>query len=482
MGLRDYLQIITKRWRIVAGCLLLCLAAGLAATLAIPATYQAKTQLFVSARGSDAEQVYQGGTFSQKRVKSYAEAATSPKVTKPVIDQLGLDLTPRQLEERISAKAPTNTVLIDLAVSDRSPRRAARIANAVGDQFADVIEKIETPAGSKHSPIKVSVTRQASAPTSPESPRPLVNVGLGLVIGLAVGLGLAILLETLDTTVKTAAGLGEVTGLPVLGTILHDPAAAAAAVGRRDPHSSWMEGFRQLRTNLQFAEVDHAPGVLVVTSALNGEGKTAVAENLAVTQAQVGTRVCVVDGDLRRPAIADALGLVGEVGLTNVLIGQASVEDAVQTTGSGFDVLASGPIPPNPSELLASDRMRETLQELRGRYDTVVIDSPPLLPVTDGAVLGEVADGTIVVARAGRTTKAQVLRAVEALRSVGARILGGVLNGLSVSKSDARAYGYGYTYRPQGTHRRNVGVSRSDRPENAPTARLSAVFDDQSGE
>ncbi|MGH3322289.1 MAG: polysaccharide biosynthesis tyrosine autokinase [Nocardioidaceae bacterium] len=462
MELRDYLHILAKRWRIAATVVLVCLAAAVAATFIMPPTYEAKTRLFVSVRGSgDLSQLYQGGSFTEQRVKSYADIATSPRVTKPVIDRLGLSLTPAELADKIAAEAPVDTVLINITVSDRSPRRAAEIANAVGQRFTKVVANLETPAGkpSPRSPVKVSVVQQAQPPLSPESPRPLLDIALGLVVGLALGVGLAILRETLDTSVKNADDLSQVTDAPVLAAILRDPTASKHPVAR-DPHGKRMEAFRQLRTNLQFAAVDHKPRTIIVTSAVADEGKSSVAGNLAVAVAQFGTRVCLVDGDLREPCVAEYFGLLSEIGLTTVLIGHGSVSDVVQPAVRGLDVLASGPVPPNPSELLASERMGAVLAELSERYDLVVVDTPPLLPVTDAAVLAGQTDGALLVTRATRTSRDQAAQAMEALRKVDARVLGAVLNMAPAKGRDAVTYGYAYSYRPSKGRRRREPAPR----------------------
>ena len=437
----------------VSGLVVAC-----AVTLATTAIYQASTQVFVSLRGTggDSSTAYQDNLFSQQRVKSYVKIANSPSVTQPVVARLGLGMTARELASKITADAPANTVLIDIRVRDAGPARARDLANAVATQFAAVVGRLESPDPRSPSPVTVTVVRPAELPTSPVAPRPVVNIALGLVVGAAVGIGLAVLREILDTTVKTSEDLQELTGNSALGVIAFDPQAQKAPlVSQADTRSMRLEAFRTLRTNLRFVDVDHPPKVVVLTSSVAGEGKSTTACNLALTLASAGTRVILVEGDLRRPRVADYMGLEGAVGLTDVLIGRAALDDVLQPwDNSPLSVLASGALPPNPSEMLSSAQMGELIASLRTRADMVLIDSPPLLPVTDAAVLTRECDGALLVVRQGRTTREQLTRSLEALRSVGARLLGTVLN--MAPTGGAHGYGYGYYT--------GYYSSRSDRP------------------
>jgi non-specific protein-tyrosine kinase len=279
-----------------------------------------------------------------------------------------------------------------------------------------------------------------------------VNLALGLLSGLALGAGCAVLRESLDTSVRTSQALAELMtkagGPPVLGSIVHDSRNARQLVAARyDTHGMRAEGFRQLRTNLRFVDVDRAPKVIAVTSALPGEGKTSVAVNLAAAMAEAGARVCLVETDLRRPTVARALGLVGDAGLTSCLIGQAQVQQVLQSTGT-FSVLTSGAVPPNPAELLGSEQFRTVLATLSEEFDHIVIDTSPVLPVADTAAMAPVVDGYVVVVRAARTSRTQVTAALDTLRLGGTPVLGTIFN-MAPQKGEEGAYGYAYTYRPQ---------------------------------
>ena len=254
--------------------------------------------------------------------------------------------------------------------------------------------------------------------------------------------------ELLDTSVKGADDVAEITAAPVLGNIFQDTDAKRAPHEVLTTATPWAEAFRVLRTNMQYVDIDHEQKVFVMTSSLPGEGKTTTAVNLAVTLTQAGQRVALVECDLRRPLIADRLELDGAIGTTSVLIGKVSAADVMQQyADTSLDVMVCGQIPPNPSELLQSHAMEMLLLELRTRYDVVILDAPPLLPVTDAALLATRADGAVVVVSHGRTTRDQLSTAIERLDSVGATTLGVVVN-RTPAKSASSAYGYGYGYAP----------------------------------
>jgi succinoglycan biosynthesis transport protein ExoP len=454
VDIRDYALVLRKRWRLIVLCTLLAAAASLAATLAATPKYQASAQLFVSTSGGMEAAVgnlQQGSQFAQQRVKSYADIIDNPDVVEPVVRELGLDVSPRLLAESIEASAPLDTVLINIDVTNEDPRQAQQVANAVATRFTEVASELETPEGGQSSPVKVSVVRTADLPTDPVSPRPKLNLALGLLVGLAVGIGAAVLRETLDTSIKGASDVQEQLDLPTLGLIAYDPEAGKRPlIVHADPHSTRAEAFRQLRTNLQFVDVDRKPRSIVVTSSVPQEGKSTTTCNLAIALTQAGLRVILVEADLRRPRLAEYLGMEGAVGLTDALVGRADLDDVLQSWGDGkLQVLASGPTPPNPSELLGSHQMGELLRDLESRCDLVLLDAPPLLPVTDAAVLTAQASGAMVVIRSGHTTREQASRAVEILRAVDAHLYGVVLNMVPTKGPGAYKYGYyGYGYAP----------------------------------
>jgi capsular exopolysaccharide synthesis family protein len=449
--LRDYIRVLRKQWVLIALTTALAIAAAIGYTVRATPLYQSSIKLFVSAqeRTTDTSSTaYQGGLFSQQRAKSYADLLSGPRVADSVVSSLRLPMTPAQLQSKITAQALPDTVLLTASVTDTNRAQAQRLANEVGVQFAALVEQLERPPTGGPAPIKVEVVENARLPSSPVSPKPTRNVGLALVLGLLLGIGLAVLRETLDTTVKSTQDLQERAGAPVLGVIGFDPEAKTRPlIVQTDPHSGRAEAFRQLRTNLQFVDVDHRPTSIVMTSSVSEEGKTTTTANLAISLSQAGIRVALLEGDLRRPRMAEYLGIEGAVGLTTVLVGRASLDDALQQWGdAGLLVLPSGATPPNPSELLGSQGMADLLRELESRVDLVLIDAPPLLPVTDAAVLSVIASGSLLVVRHGRTRREQVSTAIESLHRVDAHLFGVILNMAPTKGPDAYRYGYGYGY------------------------------------
>lgn len=451
MDLRKSLHLLRRRWRILAICVLLATAGAIVLTLLTPRSYTARAQFFVSAQepaGSDISSAYTGGLFTQQRVKSYVRVVQSTRVGALVRSEIRSQESAEAISARISASAPLDTVLINVAAVDRDPRRAQAIVTAIGKTFPQLVEQIERPAGGGDSPVKVSVVEPASLPTSPTSPRAPFNLGLGVILGLAAGVGVAVLRDALDSSITGPDEVRGLVGAPILGAINFDPdASKRPLVVVTAPSSARAESFRQLRTNLQFVDIEHPLRSVVFTSSVPGEGKSTTTCNLAITLTQAGLRVVLIEGDLRRPRIADYMGMEGAVGLTSVLLGRTTLDDALQPWGDGsLQVLASGPLPPNPSELLGSQGMQDLLRELERRADIVIIDAPPLLPVTDAAVLGTLTSGLVMLVRSNSTTREQVAGAVATVQAVGGVMLGAVLNMVPTKGPNSYSYGYGYSY------------------------------------
>ena len=300
----------------------------------------------------------------------------------------------------------------------------------------------------------VRIVDEAPLPAFAVAPNRKRALAFAVLVGLALGIGLALLIEKLDDSVKSPDELLTRFQLPVLGQI---PAIRASERGTNaaplnrlvshfDPRSVVAEAYRSLRTNLAFARARSKVRTLVLTSPGPADGKSTTVANLATTFAQQGQRTLLIDGDLRRAVLDKTFSIPRSPGLTELIVGAAVLDDAVHpTTVENLFVMGSGQLPPNPSELLGSDRMREVLAEVREQFDIVLFDSPPLLAVTDAAVLSTIVDGAILVVRTGSTTRQAVRRAAAHLRAVHARVLGAVLNDIDV-KSGSYYGGYGYYY------------------------------------
>lgn len=449
MDLRDYLRVLRRRWLLIAATTLLFVLAAAGLTALATPQYSSTAQLFITTQQSDtASDTYQGGLFSAQRVTSYADLVTKSTVlASTVIADLDLDETPTELQEQVTASVVLDTVNLEITVTDPDAAMAQAKAQSYATGLVDMIRQLETPEGETTAPVRATIVDPADLSTSPVSPKPARNIALGLLLGLIIGAAVAVLRELLDTSVKTPDDLLSATDAPVLGGITFDPSARQTPlVTSLEPHAPRVEAFRVLRTNLQFVEVDNPDKVFVVTSAVPEEGKSTTSVNLAITMAQAGHRTLLIEGDLRRPKATASLGLDYAVGVTTVLLGKVTLDDAIQKhPDSDLDVLASGTIPPNPAELLQSNAMADLLKQIRDRYDMVIIDAPPLLPVTDAALLASQADGALLVVRYGKTTKDQLAQAVGRLHQVDATPIGVVLN-MVPNKRRSSAYGYGYGY------------------------------------
>lgn len=453
VDLQSYLRVLRKHWRKIPLVTLAIMAMVAGITYLLPKNYESQLQFFVSTVDtSNTAQLEQGSTFLQQRVKSYSQLLASPIVLGPVVKKLDLAETTNELAGRITATIPTDTVLIDVTVSDHDPHQAQRIANAIGEQFPKTISDLERVSPDAASPVKVTLTKPPSFQPNPVSPRPVRNLAVALVLGLVIGIGISLLSNLLDTKVHTKDDVEELLDGPaVIGSIPFDADAPARPllVGAGPP-SSRSESFRALRTNLAFVGTGERAQTIVMTSSLPGEGKTTTGANLGMVLAESGASVCLVEADLRRPRLLEYFGLEGAVGLTDVLIGRADLTDVLQPYGTHqLSLLGAGQIPPNPSELLASPAMRECLQRLAAKFDFVLLDSPPMLPVTDSAVLSTIADGALLVVGSGLVDRDELTTAVAGLKVVNAKIFGVVLNRLPHNISGGRYYDYKYNYRPR---------------------------------
>jgi capsular exopolysaccharide synthesis family protein len=410
--------------------------------------YEAQSTVFVSTQaGGTIGELQQGSTFTQARVTTYSNLVTTPIVMNPVIAKLDLGVSANTLAQAVTASSPLNTTLITIAVENADPLLAADIANALAASLTAAVESIETPNGSDASPVRLTRVKDAVTPLAPSSPNVTLNLALGGLIGLALGIGVAVLRSVLDTRIRTPQDLTPVTDAPLIGAIAFDPKAKdRPIIVHADPLSPRAESFRALRTNLQFLDMGGRAS-FVITSSVPSEGKSTTTINLAIALADAGKRVALLDADLRKPKVAEYLGIEGGAGLTDVLIGRVKVGDVMHPWGDRtMYVMPAGKIPPNPSELLGSQQMATLLEVLERDFDVVLCDAPPLLPVTDAAILARATSGALVVVSAGRTNRHQLSGAIDALQTVGAKVAGIVLSMVPTRGPDAYAYTYGYGY------------------------------------
>lgn len=447
MDMKDYLLVIRHHWLVIAAIALLAGSAAFTASSLMTPGYEARSQLFVSVHGGDSvTDLAQGNSFSERRVSSYVTLATSSKVLNQVIEELHLEMSAARLKQLIHVSSPAQTVLIDIAVENGDPKLAHAIANAAAEQLINEVGVVEGSAADGESLVTISVVEDAITPTTPVTPNVPRNTALGFLVGALAGVIVAICRKVFDTRIRDRAGLSSTTDLSTLGSILAEPELEKRPLAiLTEPHGVRAEHFRQLRTQLQFTNVDQESQSVLVTSCIPGEGKSSTSINLALILAEAGGRVLLIDADLRRPRVADYLHLEGAVGLTTVLSGRVGVDDAIQKVGTGnqLHVLTAGRIPPNPSELLGSATMERLLCSLETQYDTIIIDAPPVIPVTDPAVLASKVSGVmLVVSVDGRLRREQLTEGIEKLSQVGARVLGMTLNRVSAKASNYSTYEY----------------------------------------
>lgn len=455
MHLHDYFRILLRNWILILSVVVLAVGAAATYSALAPRQYESVSRVFVATKTTGTVQdLSQGTAFSQQVAQSYAIVATSPIVLETVVRDLKLSTTPEALARQVKATAATGNVVMEIAATSSTAAESAAIANAVSATLVTVVGDLTPGAQDGTTPVKITQIQKATPPSSPVSPKIPLNLALGALSGIAVAAILVALREVLNVRLRGRRDVELATGEPILGSIAFDAAAKTAPLMvHSDPFGVRAESFRSLRTNLQFLDIGRGSRSIVITSSNESEGKTTTAANLAIAVAATDSRVVVVDADLRRPKLAEYFGLDGSVGLTDVLIGRVTLDQALQAWGdAGLQVLPAGAIPPNPNELLQSDAMIEVLAELELRFGTVLLDTPPVLPVSDAAILGARSSGVILVCAVGRgLTRQQLQRALATVSQVNARVLGLIVTMLPTKGADAvttQRYGYEPAARP----------------------------------
>jgi capsular exopolysaccharide synthesis family protein len=453
MELIRYWRVMRRwAWLIILCPLVAALAAGLI-SVQLPKVYEAQVSLLV--RPAQPLSVVPGSAplTADQVLRTYARLMTERPILERVITDEALRTDPVSLSHQITVTPEPNTTILDVAVRDTDADRARRTANTlVTDFIADVkeIQRSEANAPTASSADNLVVKSPAILPTEPVSPRPLLNIALALLAGLVVGVGLAFLLDYMDQSVRSDEILRERVGLVPLGHISFVPAkpdrrGELVTLGGDSPV---VEAYKALRTNLIFSSVDKEVKTVVITSAGPDEGKSRTAANLAIVLAQAGHPTLLVDADFRRPSQHRMFGRVRNVGLSNLIV-QDMPESALFVPDEQVKdlvILASGPTPPNPSELLGSAQMKALFARFRKGFDYIVIDTPPVNAVTDATVLAANSDAAILVVDTNKATYTGVQHAKQALDRVGAKVLGSVMNKMKAAGGRYYYYEYGYGY------------------------------------
>ncbi len=468
-------------------CLVLVPAAAVAISLSQKKQYTASASLLFRDPGFD--QKLFGAQVFQPSADPAREAATNLKLASlDVVAKRTARLLPSagSVQGHVAVQAEGQSNVVGVSATYPNRRLAAKVANTFAQQYialrqeADRAKIAQAQAlvrrrlqqlsgGSQASQARslqdrldvlsslqtgnAELAEAAEVPSSPSSPKNTRNAILGALVGLVLGVGVALLFERLDRRIRDPKEVEEMFERPILAAIPESRTLSRLGLVQEVLPPAETEAFRMLRANLRYFNVDRAVRSVLVTSAAPGDGKSTAAWNLASTAAGAGARVLLIEADLRHPGLADSLGLRGAPGLSTILSGQAALEDLLQQIpvqakandlrAQTVDVLLAGPVPPNPAELLESNRMREVIAEAERSYDLLVIDTPPTSVVSDAIPLLSQVGGVIVIARLKKTTRDAAAHLRNQLRNLDARILGVVVNAVG---RDSEAYGYGYGY------------------------------------
>jgi non-specific protein-tyrosine kinase len=470
--------------------------------------YQSTTKLLVSDPMVSRAGVLTGDAMvsSYDAATTYVQMITDRRVLEQIIAELKLPFSPEGLRGMIGVSLIRDTRIIMLTVEDTNPERAASIANTMGVIFPRRIqelqgarysvskenlqkqldametqidqttqEKMGTTDTAERDRLETKLTQYrtiysnlvtsyeqvrlaeaqtnttvvqtdpAVVPTVPIRPRTLQNTFLAGLVGALLAAGVVVAVDAFDDRLKDPADLARRTGLTVIGVIPFTDIEATGPVTNLEPRSPVSEAYRALRTNIQFSNVAHKLNRIVVTSPTPGDGKTTIAANLAIILAQGGQKVTLIDADLRRPKVHKMFKQPNRVGLTGLFLKQVELRDVTKSVGmENLSIITSGQIPPNPAELLGSVRMSEMLNEIQTQSDKIVVDTPPILSVTDASVLNPYVDGVILVVQVGQTHIGAAIQAVNNMRQVGVNLIGLVINGV---KFDNSRYSYYYRSR-----------------------------------
>ncbi len=470
------------------------LAGGLAYYLSkrtIP-IYQSSTKLLVSNPTSLGTMDTSTLVDVYYMTSTYAKMLTDGPVMQGVIDQLKLDMTPVKLQDAITVKNVQDTQLLVVTVSDPSPARAADIANTIGNVFSSRVRELQsqrytasliglekqindmeqqinttkqiintTTDASTLSQLKdqlaqyqdiytnlrtsyeqvrlaavqtgtdVVVSEPATVSTIPVSPKTTRNTVLAALAGILLAAGLVFFFDMINDTIRDPSIVSNKFNLPTLGVVASHKEKDSRPICLTEPRSPVAESFRSLRTNIIYSGVDTTLHRILITSSSPREGKTTVTANLAVTMAQGEVSVVLIDADFRRPAIHHKFGIHNRVGLSDMFLPNPPVQVVRTVKGSSLAVITSGALPPNPTDLLTSRKMKQMLELMGKKCDLILLDTPPILSVTDGYALAPNMDGVIIVVRPGVTKMGELQQAIAKLRGVNAHILGVVYNRVS---------------------------------------------------
>lgn len=427
----DFIRIIKQRLLIIIIVMVISvLTTGLISFYILPPKYEARTTLLIQSQNGGDQISYNDLITNEKLATTYGEIIRSNKIAQDVIYRLKLNLTEKELLKKVKTEGIKGSLLTAITVTDSDPVLAVEIANSFAHSFRDNLPEIMKVEN-------ISILDEATIDSNliQVSPKPFLNMTVALLLALSISIGTIILFEMLDRTVKSEEGIKQTFKLSVLGTIAKYSEKRKKDVIHylNDPKSPISEAFRTLRTNIKYMDFKQEIRTLMVTSPVSHEGKTTIITNLAAAMAEEGKKILLMGCDLRKPTLHKLFNISNRRGLSNLLIKKIDTNKAIINTEiNNLDILPSGPIPPNPSELLGSDAMLELMKELKNNYDMILIDSTPILPVTDGQILAKLSDAVLLVIQSGTTLIENVNKTKQLLDYVGAKIIGAVLNGKKI--------------------------------------------------
>ena len=471
VSLKDLVRTLGKRKWVVLLAIVLIEVLAVSSSLLEAPRYEASIKILVGQRGDVNPTIAPSVLDLQQLTLTMTQAVDSLPVAKAVTKRLNLSMTPEKLLANLDSEAleenDTQTQFIEVTYTDSDPQRAQRVVNAIGEAFSEQVSKVSRST----SAVTATVWESATVPEVPISPHPVRRSLLGLLIGVMLGVGLAFVFEIFDDSWRSPEEAEQISGVLTLGVIpasglgrskkggrdqvarLQDRAKKGQAqsedssnwlVTISDPSGAASEAYRSLRTNLLYSIADDPPDKVILLAGPSSRiGKSTTCANLGVVLAQADRSTLIVDCDLRKPVLHKIFGLRNAYGLMNVLAGEREPEEAWQEPVEGLRVLTAGPPPPHPAEVLISRPFTQLIEQMRPKFDYVLLDAPPTQLVSDPTILARQADGVLLLFDAQNTRKGSVRQAMRSLEAVGANFLGTIMTNVDYARVDRPYRQYG---------------------------------------